>query len=788
MNYQSLINSIQSNIYNNGNNEITGVLLQQVLISMITALGSGYQFAGIATPSTNPGTPDERTFYLGASGTYPNFGQTVIPSGELGVFYYDNSWHSGSIPFPIGDNAITTSKINNGAVTEEKLPTALLAKLLGGFVYFGVAEPTTNPGTPDKSVFYLTSTAGTYVNFNNLSVGDAEIAVLKFDKTLNTWQKDSVGIPEMVEIVNNLVSGGVDKALSAEMGKFIGAVIGKYQEANLNNYAEQNCSLGSNSWYGSGKHKAIPVSPGESIKLTMAEYSGHTSGNYNGWYVFATSSYNPPYSDGNAIPKTGSDNRLAAPVGVELTLTAPNNAAYLIITTKDGAGIYPVWKVKGSFEPTENLTDRVDVIEDKVENLVDIVGGNPTEIEADWSEWNSSPSTPTRGFKICLSTTVLGGVITVKLRNYNTYKIGVVIQNGTGWASPTITDTGWRTADIVKTIAANEVGYNIRVSVGRIDNGSVNIADLEAVVNELSFVYTAGAGGLVTKVENIEKELSTSVYRIPIVKMGGFDYVGKKIDVSTHRFAISDLGVVTSPGSARQGFAIFGDYLFQCHNTNNAIVVFKLSTGQTIQTILLTANANNHANSATFGNQYYSSADPFPCLYVSSEGESKVYVYRITGTEGAFSVSLIQTLSFSVDYYYPNLHVDAPNNRGVIVGYKQNSWQSPSNNNMIARCFDLPYVTAGDKTLSKPYNEFSFPFLYAAQGAFGQYGKLFAAFGNTSAGLEIGGIVVIDYILKNVESFVDLKAGGNFEPEGVGWWDDALIITTQEGVVKKITF
>lgn len=788
MNYQTLINSIQSNIYNNGNNEITGDLLQQVLISMITALGAGYQFAGIATPSTNPGTPDERTFYLGASGTYPNFGSAVIQSGELAVFYYDSSWHSGSIPFPIGDNAITTSNINNGAVTEEKLATSLLAKLLEGSVYFGVATPSTNPGTPDKNGFYLTSAAGTYVNFNNLVVGDAEIAILKFDSSLNTWQKDSVGIPEMVEIVNNLSSGGIDKALSAEMGKFIGSVIGSFQEANLNNYVEQNCSLGSNNWYGSGKHKAIPVSPGDSLKLTMVDYGGHTTGNYSGWYVFVTSSYNPPYSDGDAIPKTGSDNRLAAPVGVELSLTAPNNAAYLIITTKDGAGISPIWKVAGAFEPSENLTDRVSVLEDSVEYLSDIVGGEPTQIEAEWSEWQSSPSTPTRGYKICLKTTELGGVVTVKFNNYNTYKIGVVIQSGTGWTGTVVSDTGWKTNDIIKTIAANEVGFNIRVSVGRIDNGNVNIADLDAVVNELSFVYTAGAGGLVTKVENIEKELSTSVYRIPIVKMGGFEYVGKKIDVSEHRFSISDIGVVTSPGTARQGFAIFGDYLFQCHNTNNAIVVFKLSTGQTIQTISLTANSNNHANSATFGNQYYGSSDPFPCLYISSEGESKVYVYRITGTEGAFSASLIQTLSFSVEYFYPNLHVDAPNNRGIVVGYKQNSWQSASGNNMVACCFNLPYVTAGDKTLSNPYNEFTFPFLYAAQGAFGKYGKLYAAFGNTYDGLEIGGIVVIDYILKNVESFVDLKAGGNFEPEGVGWWDDALIITTQYGEVKKITF
>lgn len=92
-NYATLIASIQSVITQNGNNEITGTILQQTLLSMINSLGSGYQFVGIATPETNPGTPDQRVFYLASSGTYPNFGPATIPAGNLAVFYYDTSWH-----------------------------------------------------------------------------------------------------------------------------------------------------------------------------------------------------------------------------------------------------------------------------------------------------------------------------------------------------------------------------------------------------------------------------------------------------------------------------------------------------------------------------------------------------------------------------------------------------------------------------------------------------------------------------------------------------------------------
>lgn len=92
-NYATLIASIQSVITENGNNEITGPILQQALLSIINSLGSGYQFVGIATPETNPGTPDQRVFYLASSGTYPNFGPAIIPVGNLAVLYYDTSWH-----------------------------------------------------------------------------------------------------------------------------------------------------------------------------------------------------------------------------------------------------------------------------------------------------------------------------------------------------------------------------------------------------------------------------------------------------------------------------------------------------------------------------------------------------------------------------------------------------------------------------------------------------------------------------------------------------------------------
>lgn len=95
-NYNSLKATIDANIKANNNQEITGVVLNACLNDMVDALIAGYLFKGIATTSTNPGTPDEKIFYLAGAGTFTHF-QATIPTGHLGVFWYDTAWHSQAI-------------------------------------------------------------------------------------------------------------------------------------------------------------------------------------------------------------------------------------------------------------------------------------------------------------------------------------------------------------------------------------------------------------------------------------------------------------------------------------------------------------------------------------------------------------------------------------------------------------------------------------------------------------------------------------------------------------------
>ena len=92
-NYATLKAAIQEVIKTNGNNEITGSLLQQSLLAMIESLGAEYQFCGVATPSTNPGTPDHNVSYIaGQGGAYSNFDGYQVGENEIVVFLYNGTW------------------------------------------------------------------------------------------------------------------------------------------------------------------------------------------------------------------------------------------------------------------------------------------------------------------------------------------------------------------------------------------------------------------------------------------------------------------------------------------------------------------------------------------------------------------------------------------------------------------------------------------------------------------------------------------------------------------------
>lgn len=70
-----------------------GPVVQAILDTAQKLRTEGYIFMGAGTPSTVPGTPTERVWYLCGPGTYSNFGSSVtVPEGSVMVAQYASSW------------------------------------------------------------------------------------------------------------------------------------------------------------------------------------------------------------------------------------------------------------------------------------------------------------------------------------------------------------------------------------------------------------------------------------------------------------------------------------------------------------------------------------------------------------------------------------------------------------------------------------------------------------------------------------------------------------------------
>ena len=158
--FSALKTSIQNYIKQNGNEEITGNLLQQILLSMVSTLGDSAindLVTALNTEIANRGNADTE----------------------------------------LGGRITTLQGVVNGIKTNVE----------NGYVYAGIATPSTTPVS--GKVFYLALTAGTYTNFGSIVVPQG-INILKYNGS--AWSLDSfLGLDDApIQGSNNLVkSGGV---------------------------------------------------------------------------------------------------------------------------------------------------------------------------------------------------------------------------------------------------------------------------------------------------------------------------------------------------------------------------------------------------------------------------------------------------------------------------------------------------------------------------------------------------------------------------------------------------
>lgn len=199
-NYEELKQAVADVIKSNGNQEITGAVFQNVLLTIISTIGNGATFAGIATPTTNPGTPDQNVFYIASQdGTYSNFGGVTL-NGEVVTFTNKNgNW----------------VKTDTGIATKAKLTEVeneLQNNLNEIFIKVGTIPIITNTGWYSSDGILHTE-KGKYTNINvksgdtfnyKGSYGGACVGYIIYDNNntiLLKKEKDELGlVTEDIEI------------------------------------------------------------------------------------------------------------------------------------------------------------------------------------------------------------------------------------------------------------------------------------------------------------------------------------------------------------------------------------------------------------------------------------------------------------------------------------------------------------------------------------------------------------------------------------------------------------
>lgn len=92
-NWSSLKQAVTTSIKTNGNQEITGQILQDVILQLINGLGENATFRGIAYPETNPGVPAGPVFYVATTpGIYSNFAGLEVTTTAVILRYSNRVW------------------------------------------------------------------------------------------------------------------------------------------------------------------------------------------------------------------------------------------------------------------------------------------------------------------------------------------------------------------------------------------------------------------------------------------------------------------------------------------------------------------------------------------------------------------------------------------------------------------------------------------------------------------------------------------------------------------------
>lgn len=389
-NYEQLKQSVSDVIKTNGNQEITGSILQNVLLTIISSVGANATFAGMATPTTNPGTPDGPVFYLASkSGTYTNFNAIELQAG-LSVLMWNGSWNSQQI-FSIDNEPTAGSEnlVKSGGVFKEDLTSQTINssyKIMRGIInssnqwdtnqeYFQHIIIPINPG--DTIRVDIARIIAFLTDYNGVTTAPSFCSTSPYDGRIINNKQDYIAPNDarylFIETryqsdVSNMPTGIYINGYYNELLGLVNSVT-ELNEVAINCVANSHADFahikefdgvidGGNHWKLNGKHVVVSVNPNDKITV----YGGN---------VFAVLRDYKPFLDGETPMFSTDANFSSRLTDRNTTYIMPSDAKYFVIVTQSGETRQYFYYIRiNGYDITRSLSVNINNIVDNIDSKV----------------------------------------------------------------------------------------------------------------------------------------------------------------------------------------------------------------------------------------------------------------------------------------------------------------------------------------------------------------------------------------------------------------------------------
>jgi hypothetical protein len=654
-----------------------------------------------------------------------------------------------------------------------------------GYIFCGVATPSTNPGTPTEKVYYVAKEAGTYTNFDGVTLPTG-LHLLMWN---GNWSTKTFFTVDEIEQVY--------KALSDFPDKFYPAY----------KWTPYNTSYTTFAWSGNSNNGIITLlQSGGSTTGRISFYIGYLTNGEKYRLRFKSNVSNDGYFQnlgwGNSPTASWSNlldingNKVEGnDIDVIFEKSAPKN--YIFFSTSEYSE-FPTTITITDFG-LEEVDSKFDAVEQKINALYGLSIVDKQDMTFLVNNWQTNDS------DVWYIDTSVENVITLTnniqlTRRYVGFNISN-IPNGR------VVRLRFRCNEITGTDfvgAFNSLEYQSWVSL--LDTGG-NIVKKDAegytdvvfykTVNINWIVLTSNtfsAGDVIT-IDNYSLYtydcLSNAIGRSPISSVIPSNYTWEKL---------MDIQGTGTTGSG-QGSCVYEDYFVNASAANSqgqlSLRLYNLLTKTFIQEVILEGitNVQTHANAISFSGVKYDNSDVFPLLYIpsgyadSNTGDYQIYVYRLIGSLGSQSATKIQTITLKkgTEDEWLDAVCDSENNR---------LWVRWGVKNYI--CYEIPSIENSEVEINEStqmLNSFTLPtpvFAFGVtkssnHGFLYNKGKIWVVSGVpsfTGEGADACYLAVIDVRTGCRETIVWLADVGLtngtsnvYEPESVFMWNEKLYIS-----------